>query len=362
MTKRYAIFLIFILLIQIKGRSQSNNLFFELTSGSGRLYPTPKMKNLAGPVTFLNARLGLKTLGKKEWQRIYNYPEIGVGLSHNYLTTRLLGNPTAVYSFMNLPLLTDAKFKLNLGMHLGLTWGFNPYKGQYPQDIVIGSQLAVYTSLNLNTSFRITQRIEFLLAAEAYHSSDGNTNKPNKGINLLGAEAGVRYMLSDPVTLRNTDPVLPIQKNSTITVYGAWGWMRESTAYATKCAVGSLSTGYYRTMSHKSRLGAGVDLFYNEGDLYQTQNARQLKDLLSAGLFFGHELTFDKLAIVTQVGIYVRNPCTTDPFFYERAGLRYAISKRIISSVTIKVHGVDADFVEWGVGFVLWNTANTIVH
>jgi len=40
--------------------------------------------------------------------------------------------------------------------------------------------------------------------------------------------------------------------------------------------------------------------------------------------------------------------------------LRYIISKRIIPSITIKVHGFDADFVEWGVGFVLWKTSKKL--
>ena len=79
--------------------------------------------------------------------------------------------------------------------------------------------------------------------------------------------------------------------------------------------------------------------------------------LLSTGVFGGHELTIGKLFIVTQVGIYVSNPCRTDPFYYERLGLRYSIAGLIIPSITLKVHGLEADFLEWGVGFVLWKKA-----
>lgn len=356
MAKLYSILLVFTLLIHNNGKAQQNKLFFDFTSGGGRLFPNPKMKNLAGPVTFFNAMLGLKTLGQKEWQRVYNYPQIGIGLSHNYLTTKSLGNPTAIYSFMNLPLYTKSEFKLNLGMHLGLAWGFNPYREQYPEDVVIGSKLAVYSTLNFNSSFRISKRFELLVAAEAYHLSNGNTNKPNKGINMLGAETGLRYMLSNSAIAPNTDPVTPKQKNSSVILFGSWGWMKESSTYTSQCSVGSLSAGYYHTINHKSRLSAGADLFYDEGDLYISQKDNQLKNVLAAGLFGGHELTFDKLSIVTQLGIYIWNPYAGDPFYYERLGLRYIIANRIIPSITVKVHGINVDFVEWGCGFILWKT------
>ena len=324
--------------------------------GGGRLFPHPKFKYMAGSVALYNARLGFKTSGNMEWQRVYNYPEIGIGISHNYLTSGSIGNPTAVYSFMNLPLLPDAKLKLNLGINLGLAWGFNQYSGQNQKNILIGSKCAAYVTLNINSAFRISQRFELLVSAEAYHISNGNTSKPNKGINILGAETGVRYKLSSLPRIPITDPVIPKKKVSSVIVFGSWGWMQESNTYTSKCSVGSLSAGYYRTINHKSRLSACVDLFYDEGDLYRSQKENQLTNVLAAGISGGHELTFGNLSIVTQSGIYVRNPCPSDPFYYTRIGLRYNIAGRIIPSITMKAHGVDVDFMEWGIGFVLWKS------
>lgn len=206
MNKKYFFFLIFIFLIHISSNAQ-NNIFFDFTGGGGRLFPHPKLKYLAGSVTFYNARLGFKTSGLKEWQRVYNYPEIGIGLSHNYLTSKSIGNPTAVYSFINLPLIPNSKLKLNLGINLGLAWGFNQYSGQNQKNLLIGSKCATYVSMNINSTFRIGQRFELLVSAEAYHISNGNTSKPNKGINILGAETGVRYKLSNSPRKPNTDPV-----------------------------------------------------------------------------------------------------------------------------------------------------------
>lgn len=356
MNNKYLIFLIFIFLIQINSKAQLNNLFFDLLGGGGILFPNPKFQYLAGPVAFYNARLGIKTFGLKEWQRVYNYPEIGIGISHNYLTSQLIGNPTAVYSFMNLPLLPDSKVKLNLGLDIGLASGFNQNSGENQKNILIGSKFAAYLSMNINSAFQISQHFELLVSAEAYHISNGNTSKPNKGINMLGAETGVRYNLPKFPQSRITDPVIPKQKESSVIVFGSWGWTQESNTYTSKVPVGSLSTGYYRTINHKSRLSACIDLFYDEGDLYASQKENELKNVLAAGICGGHELTFSNLSIVTQIGIYVRNPCPTDPFYYTRIGLRYSIAGRIIPSLTMKAHGVAVDFLEWGIGFVLWKS------
>lgn len=356
MTKRYSFFLIFILLIHFSSKAQHNNFFFDFTGGSGRLVPHhPEMKHFAGPVTFFNAKFGMKTQGQKEWQRIYNYPEIGIGLSHNYLTSRTLGNPTALYSFINLPLSSTSKLKLNLGMNLGLAMGFNKYTEQNPDNIVIGSYCTAYVSMNLNTSFKITKNLELLLSAGGYHYSNGNMTKPNKGLNLLGVETGLRYSLPKSVTELNTEPVTPIEKKSSVMLFGAWATKKEAT-YSPRYSAGSLSAGYYRTISHKSRLSAEVDLFYDEGTIYYTQKENILKNELAVGVSGGHELIFNNFSIVTQIGIYIRNPNPNDPFYYERLGIRYVIAKRIVPSISLKAHEFKIDFVEWGLGFVLWKT------
>ena len=356
MVKQYYFLLIIMLLGNFSGHAQHPNLYFDFTGGGGRLIPHyPSMNNFAGSVAFFNARVGLKTAGQKEWQRVYNYPEIGLGLSHNRQTKSFLGNPTAAYTFMNMPMFSLAKLKLNLGMHLGLAWGFNPFSEQNPENIAIGSKCTTYASLNLNTSFRIGHNADLLLSAGGYHYSNGNTNKPNKGINMLGAETGLRYTFSGSVTAQNTEAVSPIKRYSSIMAFGAWGWKKEGT-YGSIYPVGSFSIGYYRTINHKSRLSAGIDLFYDEGALFFTQRENQLINVLAAGLFGGHELTFNRLSIVTQLGIYLRNPHPFDPFHYERVGIRYIIAKRIIPSLSLKAHALKVDFVEWGLGFVLWKS------
>ena len=352
----YILIFIMFLLNPSECRAQKSNYFFDFTAGGGRLISHhPLLDPLEGRVSFFNARWGIKTTGEKEWQRIFNYPTIGLGISHNKLTQSYLGNPTAAYSFMYLPFFEIAKIKFNLGIHLGLAYGFHPYSDQNPLNVAIGSKCSAYASLNLNTTIKMTSNIDLFLCAGGYHYSNGNTSKPNKGLNQLGTEAGLRYRLTVPAIQINTNPVKPPEKKGSIMIFGAYGWKKEATTSSFYNA-GSLSTGYYHTINNKSRLSAGADLFYDEGVLYYSLEENKLKNVIASGLFIGHELTLNKFSIASQIGIYLTNPHPADPFYYERLGIRYIISKRVIPSLTLKAHEFKIDFVEWGIGFILWKS------
>jgi len=351
-----ALVLLLLVLTPVISKAQQNSYFLDVSGGSGRLVPHhPLLNPLAGPVSFLNARLVIKTLGQKEWQRIFNYPQIGIGLSHNYLTKSYLGNPTAAYSFVYLPFFQVAKLRVNLGIHLGLAWGIKPFSEQNPDNVALGSKCAAYASLNLNSSVILLPNLELIFSSGGYHYSNGNFTKPNKGLNMLGAEAGLRYRLTKSDAEKNTSAVTPAEKTSSIRIFGAYGWKKEITLGPTY-TTGSISIGYYRTINNKSTLSAGSDLFYDEGVLNYTQKENLLKNVLAGGIFAGHELTVGQLSIVTQAGIYLFNPHPADPFYYERLGLRYLVAKRFIPSLTLKAHEFKIDFVEWGIGFMLWKS------
>ncbi|MEI6139360.1 MAG: acyloxyacyl hydrolase [Mariniphaga sp.] len=354
--KWYSLIFTLCLLNPSDSHAQNQNYFFDVTGGVGRLISHhPLLDPLEGPVSFFNARWGIKTTGKKDWQRTFNYPTIGLGVFHNQLTQSYLGNPTAAYTFMYLPFFEVAKIKFNLGIHLGLAWGIHPYSVQNPLNVALGSMCAAYASLNLNTTFTLTSNIDLYLCAGGYHYSNGNTTKPNKGLNQLGTEGGLRYRLTSSNIQFNKNPVKPVERKGSVMIFGAYGWKKEVTD-GSFYNTGSLSTGYYLTINNKSRLSTGGDLFYDEGVLYFSQKENKLKNVIASGLFAGHELTLSQFSIVTQIGIYLNNPHPADPFYYERLGMRYIISNRVIPSLTLKAHEFKIDFIEWGIGIVLWKT------
>jgi hypothetical protein len=76
-------------------------------------------------------------------------------------------------------------------------------------------------------------------------------------------------------------------------------------------------------------------------------------DVKKAGVFFGHELLFGRLAFVSHLGFYIYNPYKSNKFYYERLGLKYHVTDRVWGALDLKVHRGAADVVELKVGATL---------
>ncbi|UOQ73864.1 hypothetical protein [Hymenobacter cellulosilyticus] len=72
-----------------------------------------------------------------------------------------------------------------------------------------------------------------------------------------------------------------------------------------------------------------------------------------AGVFFGHELLFGRLAVVSHLGFYVYNPYKSNKFYYERIGLKYQFTRQLWGAADLKVHRGSADVVELKLGVKL---------
>ena len=74
-------------------------------------------------------------------------------------------------------------------------------------------------------------------------------------------------------------------------------------------------------------------------------------DYRRLGLAVGHELFYHRVSVLAQVGVYLYRPYQElyKPV-YQRLGLRYALTKHLLSNFTLKVHGGRAELMEFGLG------------
>ena len=82
-----------------------------------------------------------------------------------------------------------------------------------------------------------------------------------------------------------------------------------------------------------------------------TLTGKPFPDTKKGGLFLGHELLFGSLAFETQLGYYFYRPYKAGTFYYERLGLKYALTPHIFTALDLKIHGFAADVLEWRVGY-----------
>ena len=75
------------------------------------------------------------------------------------------------------------------------------------------------------------------------------------------------------------------------------------------------------------------------------------EDYKRVGVFVGHELRFNKVAFVSQIGYYVYWPYEFEKRIYLRLGLkRYLFNDKFFAAVTLKSHWAQAEAIEFGLG------------
>jgi hypothetical protein len=126
--------------------------------------------------------------------------------------------------------------------------------------------------------------------------------------------------------------------------------------------VGSGALPYYaisifwnKQVGRRSLIDVGIEGFMNKGVQQAIINNASLvegtPDYKGVGIMFGHELILEKLALVTQLGVYVYKPYIPEERIYAKIGLKYYLTKNIFGSFILKTHYAVAEVMEFGAGY-----------
>lgn len=322
----------------------------------------------------LELRMGWMSTGKREWQRVFNYPSYGLGFYTGDIgNATILGKPSGVYGFFFVPVHRRPKNHYEIGLSLGLTYDLNPYNPQTnPLNDAISSKFDLYFNLSFAGVRRLSQALDLLYGIDLTHFSNGRTHMPNLGLNMAGPHIGIRYHYntiksivkqqidsSFTVPVRPTfitTPVGPVKHSHELDLYAAIGFVqlsKDENVDATYCTA-SLVLDYFYRLSHTSSIGIGVDGFYDGslGYLYAKKYGNvKATDKMLMGFHLAYMLHIQKFALVAEPGV---NPVRRDnekSLFFARLALRYHIAKYGFVQIGLKtVDGFVADWVEWGGG------------
>lgn len=310
--------------------------------------------------------LGIYTVGNKYWNRYYNYPRIGLGYYHSGLgNSDIYGKLNAFYTYIDRPFLT-LNHKLNFGNRVSLGLGhiskkFDLYSNSY--NVVIGSNLNVFIQYNLDGTLRITPLIQMKMGLSFIHSSNGNIKKPNNGLNLITTSVGIQYSLSNQYQNIKKEIVLnpDSSKNQFITSF-AFGWKSISRLHGYEYPVYALSLEYSHKISSCGWIGIALSGYSDrsikkEFEILITPDTTfKTSDYYSVTLNPSYEMMMGRLSFIFQPGIYLKHSVKDYGLISNRVGLRYRFRNNIIAGISIKAHWlVQADFIEWNVGYRLHN-------
>ncbi len=339
--------------------------------------------------TGIDLRIGFQTTGKFEWEQLLKYPQYGFGFSTYFYTERdvtdLLGQPSAVYAFGNLPFYRskNEKFYLSFDPSTGLAYDLNGYDPEEnPFNDAEGSDILFYFNFGLSGVHFLSERMDLNYGLNLIHFSNGRLRTPNLGVNMAGIDLGLRYYFNPVSRYTSTaypdyQPQLrpgfqerylpPHEDYSMWNVFWAVG-MNSTTRDAFDEETGeplnaqgpsyfasTLGFEWQRKYGRVASWGLGLDYHFDAslGEEYEGEASFWERSTIGFGPL--HELYIERFSIFFQPSIIILGTKTaqdTRAGFFVRAGLRARITDQLFGHFALKTYsGAIADYVEWGVGY-----------
>ncbi|OAB76031.1 acyloxyacyl hydrolase [Cochleicola gelatinilyticus] len=307
-----------------------------------------------------------KTYGFNEWERRYRYPDWGFTFMYQDMKNPYLGENYSVYGHYNW-YFYNRSLVIRLGQ--GIAYASNPY--DYETNFInnaYGTRFLSTTFLKANyVKENIWNGFGFHAGFGIIHYSNANLRAPNNSTNTWAFNAGVSYLFDheefpEYIPLEDTPSSSHAEKIK-YNVAFRFGWNESDVNRQGQYPFYVVSAFADKRINYKSTLQAGVDVFFSKflEELIYYRSVAYPEDGLSGdedykrvGLFIGHELRFNKVAFVSQLGYYVYWPYAFENRVYNRLGLkRYFLEDKVFASVTVKAHWAKAEGVEFGIGIRL---------
>jgi hypothetical protein len=302
---------------------------------------------------------GFQSKGKKIWQRVYNYPETGLGYSYvNFGNPEVLGTAHAFFTYINLPLIEGRKSLFTAKFAVGVSYlnkPFDLYRNKY--NIAIGSNINAYLNINFDYRLYVYRQFRLLFGLGLRHFSNGGTTKPNKGINIFLPSAGISYNLQKRKFVRPQLPIPEFIKNHELSILYTVGYTSSQPASPTKYFVSDISINLERQFSYKGRVGIGVDLFY-DASIPEYDNITDsiinysFAGKTSAGIHVSYDFVYGKTSFTVQFGGYFYKGNSFEEYVYHRFGIKYRFAAHWVANLTLKTFWAKAKYPEFGIGYL----------
>lgn len=294
--------------------------------------------------------------GKKYWHNQYPMAYWGVSfINSNLGYPKVLGNVYGVLPHFNFPILHRKKYslKFQLGTGIGYFTKIFSRTSNY-KNLAIGSHVSINMRGMFESKFIITPHWQVVSSVGINHFSNAALKTPNYGLNVLSAMIGVNYTFNKSKDTNNF-----IHKNTTADALSNKWYTTAIVSAARKqnsppggknYYVAALQLSVCKQITHKYRLGAGLEYNYNRA-LQREVNAADFTSLSRIMVGVHNEFLIHRLSIVSVTGVNLYSKAKSDGFIMNRLGLRYYFKNKLIANVSLKTYLGQADFFDVGVGY-----------
>lgn len=316
--------------------------------------------------TGMELHLSWQSYGKKKWHAWQRFPKFGLGLLYlHHGDNPTYGSAVGVYPDIVVPFNNSQKrFHAWFRGGFGLAWLSQSYR-QSTQNYAIGSNLNAIGAFRVGGQYRISSRWAIQAIASATHFSNGATQLPNLGLNIIGGQIGVSYT---PHPLEPADyishPKEPISKRWRIAALLGIGQLEKGAPLGPKSLVWNLTLETKKQIFQTQRLGLGL-MYEYFGWIPQDMDTQGLRDnqfwtASRWSVFASDEFHFGKTSLLAQFGVYPTwaksNRYSGLEFFYFRVGMRYYLvgkpekKQSTHIGIYLKAHGGVAEYISIGLG------------
>jgi len=316
------------------------------------------MKNLIkGHVPGFEINYDHPTFGEKAWQQVYNYPHWGLSFYYtNLANPEELGIATGIYPYLSFPVILKKRFEFDFRMGWGVGYLSKTFdRLENHKNTVIGSRINAIIGLQIEAKWKISQHLTYATGIAFTHFSNGAYKVPNLGFNVPSLNTGISYSIGESDKTLIKDSMPPVKKQFEATFVVAGGLKEIYPAQGKKYGACVITADLARVLSRKSKMGAGLDLYYNPSLLERlssdTSEVENKLSILQPGINIAYQIKFTKVSLVLSMGYYLHTKFKKDGYIYDRIGMRYRINDRLLASLMLKTHFFRADFIEFGIGY-----------
>lgn len=299
-----------------------------------------------------------QTKGNRYWHQLFGYPEVGVGLYFiNLRNPEHLGYIFGAYPMAQWRISGNERSRLSFNLGVGLGYISKPFdeKENY-QFVSLGSHVNGLYNLSFAYHIWLTQKFGLIADAGVTHLSNATMKSPNLGLNILSVRMGLRYKITSETSFQTLQ--LPNHENRiALYIFGALGSRQLQAPGGINYWVSSILVQARKSFTHKHAMVAGLDWFY-DGSVQPRleEQGYTYKNAFSntyGGLHVGYALSMGKLVINLQQGVFLYSYFKQPGPVYQRLGLQYFLTEKLIANITFKTYFAYAEFIEWGVGYRL---------
>ncbi|MCH2046128.1 MAG: acyloxyacyl hydrolase [Saprospiraceae bacterium] len=308
--------------------------------------------------------------GKQHWGWRCGYPKLGVALSYMDFGQDQLGMGIGLQALVSADFIKTKNWRIYGRLATGFAVINKPYHpNKNPVNNVIGSYLNNNTSFRLGASIYLGKHMELRPSASFTHYSNGASQFPNLGINILSFHMGFCYKFN-PITLEELRLDRQLRKaefewNKRVQFCGILSvGYRESEGWKGPkypIFVGSFDAGMYVARNNRLKLGieyeynASSHHFFRQLGVYDESKLKLKSSRVAA--FIEDEILVGRFGINSRLGFYLTRDELQPMFMFVRLTIRYYFTDPYQkgkvapwAGISLKAHMLDAEYYAWVIG------------